>query len=62
MPLVMSKEEIALRRRLLFRLAASPDRFARAAHMRISDMVDPRRLDPGQSGDGQPERPRPYLG
>ncbi len=49
----MTNEEIVLRRKLLFRLAATPDRFAEAAQLRISDMVDPRRLDPGQTGDGR---------
>ncbi len=42
---VMSKEEIALRRKLLFRLVAAPNRFGDSGRMQISDPVDPALLD-----------------
>lgn len=49
---VMSAEEIALRRKLLFRIAAAPDRFGDGTRMRISELVDPALLDSGNVHDG----------
>jgi len=56
---VMSSEEIALRRKLLFRLAAAPDRFGDSGRMRISDLVDPALLNDNLNGTVPDQGQRP---
>ncbi len=50
---LMSNEEIALRRKLLFRLAAAPERFGDSGRMRISELVDPALLNENRNGPSQ---------